>query len=154
LLSDNWNDVNSFTWPYGVYVSTSNPTWQIGQGGRNAVTTTYRMAVAAGKGLPFKQPTFTGVYQDFGTDGGAHNFQRFLENWSGDTLYYEGSIVSLWYNHQAEGIYKCCTVVYSAPTRGYQFDTNFLTPSLLPPLTPMLRTINTVSFTEMLLPTQ
>jgi hypothetical protein len=29
-----------------------------------------------------------------------------------------------------------------------------LTPSLLPPLTPMLRTVNTVGFTQMMLPTQ
>jgi len=154
FLSDNWNDVNSFTWPYGVYNSTANPRFQVGQGGRNAVTTTYRLAVAAGKGIPFKQPTFAGVGQDFGTDGGAHNFLRYIENWGPGTLYYEGSIVSLYYNHQAEGVYKCCTVVYDPPGRGYTFDSNFLTPSLLPPLTPMLRTINTIGFTQMLLPTQ
>ena len=41
-----------------------------------------------------------------------------------------------------------------APTRTYNFDTNFLTPSLLPPLTPMLRAINTLTFTQDLLPTQ
>jgi len=141
LLSDNWNDVNSFSSPYNT-------------GGRNAVTTTYRVAVAAGKGVPFKQPTAGGPPQDFGTDGGAHNFLRYLENWGGDTLYYEGSIVSMYYNHQAVGIYKCCNTVYSPPTRGYQFDTNFLTPSLLPPLTPMLRTVNTIGFSQMFLPTQ
>jgi hypothetical protein len=106
----------------------------------------------AGKGIPFKQPT--GTPKDFGTDGGTHNFLRYLENWGAQTLYYEGSIASLYYNHQAVGLYKCCTTVYSPPTRGYQFDTNFLTPNLLPPLTPMLRTVNTIGFTQMLLPTQ
>jgi hypothetical protein len=145
LLSDNWNDVNSFTFPYGMNGS-------VGNGGRNAVTTTYRMAVLSGKGVPFPQPA--GTAQDFGTDGGAHNFLRYLENWGGQTLFYEGSIASMYYNHQAVGLYKCCTTVYDPPTRGYQFDTNFLTPSLLPPLTPMLRTINTIGFTQMLLPTQ
>ncbi len=141
LLSDNWNDVNSFAWPY---LSVND--------NRTAATTTYRTAVAAGKGIPFIFPT--GNYQDFGTDGGAHNFLRYLEDWGGDTLYYEGSIVSMFYNHQAVGTYKCCNNVYSPPTRGYQFDTNFLTPNLLPPLTPMLRLINTIGFTQMLLPTQ
>ena len=34
------------------------------------------------------------------------------------------------------------------------FDSTFLTPSLLPPLTPMLRAINTLTFTQDLLPTQ
>lgn len=140
LLSDNWNDVNSFWAPYSP-------------GSRTGGTTTYRMAVAAGKGIPFKQPTSGSPPQDFGTDGGAHNFLRYLESWSG-TLYYEGSIVSMYYNHQAEGMFKCCTTVYSPPTRGYQFDQNYLTPSLLPPLTPMLRLVNTVGFTQMLLPTQ
>jgi hypothetical protein len=60
----------------------------------------------------------------------------------------------MYYNHQGEGIYKCCNTVYSPPARGYQFDTNFLTPSLLPPLTPMLRTVNTIGFTQILLPTE
>ena len=141
LLSDNWNDANSFAWPYTL-------------GDRGASTTTYRVAVVGGKGVPFKQPTVGGVGQDFGTDGGAHNFLRYIENWGGQTLYYEGSIISMYYNHQAEGVYKCCNTVYSPPTRGYQFDTNFLTPSLLPPLTPMLRTVNTIGFTQMILPTQ
>jgi len=154
FLSDNWNDVNSFTWPYGQYNGTSNPKYQASQGGRNAATTTYRVAIAAGKGIPFGQPTFAGVGEDFGTDGGAHNFIRYIENWGGNTLYYEGSIVSLWYNHQAQGIYKCCNEVYDPPSRGYIFDSNFLTPSLLPPLTPMLKTVNTIGFTQMLLPTQ
>ncbi|PYU25902.1 MAG: hypothetical protein DMG30_03720 [Acidobacteria bacterium] len=139
LLSDGWNDVNSFAFPYDL-------------NNRKSQTTTYRMALMAGKGVPFQQPA--GTAQDFGTDGGVHNFLRYLENWAGQTLYYEGSVASLYYNHQAVGIYKCCNTVYSPPTRGYQFDTNFLTPSLLPPLTPMLRTINTIGFTQMMLPTQ
>lgn len=140
LLSDNWNDVNSFAFPY-------NP------GNRNGTDTTYRMAAIGGKGIPFKQPTVGSPPQDFGTDGGTHNFLRYLESWNG-TLSYQGSIVSMYYNHQAVGTYKCCTTVYSPPTRGYNFDSNFLTPSLLPPLTPMLRAINTLTFTQDMLPTQ
>jgi PilX N-terminal len=150
LLSDKWNDANSFAWPYGM----NSTGYSIGNGGRNAVTTTYRMAAAGGKNIPFQQPTVGAPPQDFGTDGGAHNFLRYLENWGGQTLYYEGSIVNMYYNHQAAGIYKCCNTVYSPPSRGYQFDSNFLTPSLLPPLTPMLRLVNTIGFTQMLLPTQ
>ena len=44
LLSDNWNDVNSFAFPY-------TPNSRAGN------TTTYRMAVVGGKTIPFKQPT-------------------------------------------------------------------------------------------------
>jgi hypothetical protein len=42
--------------------------------------------------------------------------------------------------------------VYSPPTRGYNFDSDFLTPALLPPRTPMFRAINTIGFTEYVLP--
>ncbi|MGC2420993.1 MAG: PilX N-terminal domain-containing pilus assembly protein [Candidatus Acidiferrales bacterium] len=144
LLSDNWNDVNSFAFPYTP-------------GNRSGVTTTYRVAVAAGKGIPFQRTATFGAYptppQDFGTDGGVHNFLRFLEGWNG-SLYYTGSIVSIFYNHQAVGVYKCCSTVYGPPTRGYNFDKDFLTPALLPPETPMLRDINAIGFTQMILPTQ
>jgi hypothetical protein len=146
LLSDNWNDVNSFAFPY---LSLNDK--------RVAHDTTYRLAIAAGKGVPFLNANGT-IYQDFGTDGGAHNFLRFLEDWGNSKpngkLYYEGSMVSMYYNHQAVGTYKCCNNVYNPPSRGYQFDTNFLTPSLLPPLTPMLRLVNTIGYTQMILPTQ
>ena len=138
LLSDSWNDVNSFWWPY-------SPGNRPGAGG-----TTYRVAIIAGKGVQFPQ---IGSTQDFGTDGGVHNFLRYLESWSG-TLYYEGSLVSLFYNQQNVGLYKCCNIVYGPPSRNYQFDTNFQTPSLLPPDTPMLRDINNIGFTQVVSPTQ
>lgn len=141
FLSNNWNDVNSFAFPYDL-------------NNRRASTTTYRLGIAAGKGIAFPQPTGYFTPQDFGTDGGVHNFLRYLENWGGQTLYYSGSIVSFYYNRQATGLYKCCTTVYSPPTRGYSFDSDFLTPSLLPPRTPMFRDVNTVGFSQMILPNQ
>jgi hypothetical protein len=143
LLSNNWNDVNSFSAPFNA-------------GGRNGATSWYRMGVLAGKELAFPIPAWDTVAldgsQDFGTDGGVHNFMRFLENW-GSTLNYTGSIVSLFYNRQAVGMYRGGQV-YSPPTRGYQFDTNFLNPVLLPPRTPMLRDLNTTGFTQLMLPQQ
>jgi PilX N-terminal len=142
LLSDNFNDVNSFAFPYAL-------------GSRIPVATTYRMAVIGGKGVPFPIAPVTGTAAaDYGTDGGAHNFLRYLEYWSGVNVYYTGSIVSLYYNHQATGIYKCCNTVYGAPSRHYLFDTQFLTPINLPPQTPMLRSLNTISMTQLDLSTQ
>jgi hypothetical protein len=147
LLSYNFNDVNSFAFPYAfTYPATA------GSAVRNALTTYYRTAIMAGKGVSFPQPAGTG--QDFGTDGGVHNFLRYIENWGGQTLNYRGSIISMFYNRQATGAFKCCTTVYSPPTRGYNFDTEFLTPSLLPPRTPLFRDVNTTGFTQLLLPTQ
>jgi hypothetical protein len=148
LLSDNFNDVNTFAFPYGISNSITN-------GGRNAVTTTYRVAIIGGKGVPFPLAGVAGTAAaDYGTDGGAHNFLRYIENWGGQNLWYTGSIVSLYYNHQAVGLYKCCNTVYSPPTRKYTFDTQFLTPINLPPQTPMLRSLNTISMTQLDLSTQ
>jgi len=104
---------------------------------------------------PFPDGTGAAVdgSQDFGTDGGVHNFMRFLENHNG-TLNYQGSIVSLYFNRQAVGLYNSGGNNYSPPNRGYSFDSNFLNPLLLPPRTPMFRDINTTGFTQLLLPNQ
>jgi PilX N-terminal len=144
LLSDQWNDVNSFNSPFNV-------------GGRQANTAWYRLGVVAGKGVSFPIPNWDSTAidgsQDFGTDGGVHNFMRYLEQWGG-TLNYTGSIVSLYYNRQGVGLYNSGTNNYSPPNRGYTFDTNFLNPTLLPPRTPMFRDINTTGFTQLLLANQ
>ncbi len=149
LLSNSFNDVNSFAYPYRYPYNSSSTTGGIN---RNATTTWYRVAIMSGKGVSFPQPA--GTAQDFGTDGGVHNFLRFDENWGGQTLNYRGSIISMYYNRQGIGLYKCCTLVYSPPTRGYNFDTEFLTPSLLPPRTPLFRDVNTTGFSQLLLPNQ
>jgi Tfp pilus assembly protein PilX len=144
FLSNSWNDVNSFSSPYDPGSRSAN---------LNGVTNAwYRVAVLAGKGPGF--PWIIGTNNDFGSDGGVHNFLRYIENWGGETLNYRGSIVSMFYNRQAVGVYKCCTTVYSPPTRGYNFDTEFLDPSKLPPRTPMFRDINTTGFTQMMYPDQ
>jgi hypothetical protein len=150
LLSDNWNDVNSFSGRNNVGGAAGN-VGIYGQTYRNGGTAWYRAAVIAGKGVSFPQPAGTG--QDFGTDGGVHNFLRYIETWGG-TLNYRGSLVSLYYNRQATGIFKCCTTVYNPPARGYNFDTTFLNPTLLPPRTPLFRDVNTTGFTRLMLPGQ
>ena len=139
LLSNNWNDVNSFATPYDP-------------NGRTGKTTWYRTAVLAGKTQPFAY--LNGTTPDTGSDGGLHNFLRYIENWGGQTLNYRGSIVSMFFNRQAIGSFKCCTTVYSPPGRGYNFDTEFLQPSLLPPRTPAFRDINTTGFTQLIYPEQ
>ena len=145
FLSNSWNDVNSFT---STYDAGGGSFRKVNVGGVNQ--TSYRVAIGAGKGISFQQPA--GTDRDFGTDGGVHNFLRYIENWGGATLNFRGSIVSLYYNRQAMGTYKCCTTVYSPPGRGYNFDTDFLTPNLLPPRTPMFRDVNTIGFSEYILP--
>ena len=67
--------------------------------------------------------------EELGSDGGVHNFMKMLEDWGGQTLRYRGSMVSFYYSRQAIGIYSADGNVYGAPTRGYNFDTDFLTPA-------------------------
>jgi len=148
LLSVNWNDINSMTpSPYNCTDAS-----------RSAVTSYYRMAILAGKGVAFPEPGVGSVNDDFGTDGGLHNFLRYIENWGangGQTLNYSGSLVSFFFNEQGVGTYKDgANLVYNPPTRGYNFDTNFLTPALLPPRTPTFRDINTLGFTQLIMPNQ
>jgi hypothetical protein len=133
FLSNNWYDDVSFANPY-------NPGARV-----RPAQSYYRFATIAGKPPSFPRPTaWAGSAPDFGTDGGAHNFLHMLE--SGGTLNYRGSIATFYYSRQATGTYKCCATVYGPPTRIFNFDTNFLTPALLPPLTPVFRDSNSLGF--------
>jgi len=133
VLSNNWSDENSMLNPLNL-------------GGRAPNTPTYyRLAIAGGKNINFPQPAGTG--QDFGTDGGVHNFLRYIESWGGSGgLYYRGSLVSLYYSQYATGTFKCCTLVYGPPPRYYYFDTAFLDPTKLPPGTPMLQDVVNLTY--------
>jgi hypothetical protein len=147
LLSNNWNDVNSFgfgtilTSPYIAGMRPRSP------------HTYYRVAIISGKGPIFPQPA--GAAATFGTDGGAHAFLRMLEGTGGapNTLHYRGSMVTFYYSRQASGPFKCCASInYDTPTRDYQFDLDFLDPAKLPPLTPRFRDLNTLGFSQELRP--
>jgi Tfp pilus assembly protein PilX len=133
LLSNGWSDLNSLT----NYTTL---------GSRTATNSYYRTAISAGKNVPFPQPGFTGVAVDFGTDGGMHNFLRLLEGWGSANLNYNGSLVSMYYSEYNTGTFKCCTVVYGAPTRHFYFDTQFLNPANLPPATPMFQSVVNLSY--------
>lgn len=136
LLSNNWNDVNSFTTP-NRYAN------------RQAVTTWYRFAALSGTPRTFSFGG--GAEESFGADGGVHNFLRMLENWNGQTVNYLGAMAIFYFNRQATGIFKFGNNVYrSLSTRNLTFAVNFLNPALLPPLTPMFRDLNTTGFTQVI----
>jgi len=143
FLSNNWNDATSFTFPQHIAGNI-----------RNAVPTAYRLGIISGKGIPFPQIPGACGCNDFGTDGGVHNFLRFLEQW-GVVCHYRGSIVSFYYNRQAVGTYKGGGVYAPPSPRDYSFDTNFTQgPADLPPQTPKLKSVNTTGFSQEILPTQ
>jgi hypothetical protein len=157
LLSNGWNDIASFINPHDVNRTFTAPIDANDSDVRQAATTWYRLGIISGKPLNFTRAnTAPAGYdnEDWGTDGGAHNFLRYIERWGGETLNYRGSILSFYTSRQAVGQYKCCDVVYTPPTRGYNFEAEFLQPTLLPPRTPMFRDLNTLSFRQVLRPTQ
>jgi hypothetical protein len=141
-----WTDHQSFLYPGQAVQSGSIP-------GRQGNTSYYRVAIAAGKSVPFPQTAYSASvgWQDFGTDGGMHNFLRYLEdrsdNGNGATVNYVGSMINMYYSQYATGIFKCCNAVYSPPgTRNYFFDTQFLNPNNLPPGTPSFQDVVSLSF--------
>ncbi|MEP7117068.1 MAG: hypothetical protein ABI880_05775, partial [Acidobacteriota bacterium] len=140
-LSNNWNDLNSFGPPGNLnpYAITNRP---------RSNNTYYRLALISGKGMIFPAGAVGGTY---GTDGGAHNFIRYIEGDGGgaDLVNYMGSMVTFYYTRQNLMPHKCCGgIIYGVPTRNYSFDINFLDPSKLPPLTPAFRDINALGFSQ------
>ncbi|MGZ8898581.1 MAG: hypothetical protein ACXW3Z_00650, partial [Limisphaerales bacterium] len=73
--------------------------------------------------------------------GGAHNLLRFLEDWSGRTLTYNGSMVVLFDSVRAIRPFRQPGEYYEPPERNFNFDRNFLEGDKLPPGTPELRAI-------------
>lgn len=167
ILSNHWQDWgcvagagcttggNSLNQTTGSMVNPFNPGGQgvpALQPNRIAVTSYYRVAVAGGKTIAFNNTT--GVPDTFfGSDGGIHNFLRFMEDWGGfgggqQQLFYKGSLVSLYWNAYATGTFKCCNMVYNPPDRQYTFDPLFQLPQNLPPGTPMFRNVDNLSYRQ------
>ena len=119
VLSNNWNDTNS-TGPLS---------------GRTASDTTIYAAFLAGT------DTTGGVEGPGGQDrdsynGGLENYPRFHENWTGETLTYLGSFVSLNKPRHVDGAWAYGGAQYTAPRRNWGYDTDFNDAANLPPLSP------------------
>lgn len=69
--------------------------------------------------------------------GGVHNLPRFLEDWTGDDFYINGSIVSMFPSQIAVGLWS--RSYYAPPNRYWGYDANFNDPTKLPPATPQVR---------------
>ena len=113
ILSTNWNDSS-----YTSSTSTSS---------RSTADITINAA------------TLEGIVPSNGTtySGGVENFLRLLENWSGHTIYYNGSIVVMFPSQYATSPWNGS--YYGVPSRKWGFDTNFEDSSRLPPLTPQVK---------------
>jgi hypothetical protein len=84
------------------------------------------------EGIVPTDPTISGDYS-----GGVENFLRLLENWSGTFLTWNGSITVMFASQYATNRWSYGSY-YTASDRNWSFDENFLNPSKLPPLTPLV----------------
>jgi hypothetical protein len=115
ILSSAWNPANS----------------TLGINSRTATTDTVNAAFLTGN-VPSN-----GEYYS----GGVENFPRFLENWSGQTFYYNGSMVCMFNSQIANAPWPGTGVVYNPPTRTWAFDNNLSNPAKQPPITPQVITV-------------
>ena len=121
VLSSSWNNANS----------------TLSVGSRNAASTTVNAAFLAGN-----VPSDGSHYS-----GGVENFPRFLENWSGITFTYNGSMVMMFPSAYARAPWGGANV-YNPPNRNWTFNLNYLDPTKLPPGTPQFRTIIRAAWTS------
>jgi hypothetical protein len=70
--------------------------------------------------------------------GGLENYPRLHERWGGKTMTIRGSFVELWTSQIARGNWKYGSPQYEAPTRNWDYDTDYNTEGNLPPFTPFV----------------
>jgi hypothetical protein len=121
VLSTGWND--SYTSGTGL-------------NSRNAGDTTVNAAAFEG----IVESTKVGNTKHY--SGGVENFLRLLEDWGGNTLTYNGSIVVMFDSRYATNYWQTPGNYYSVPTRDWGFDVNFSQgQDKLPPISPQLKTL-------------
>jgi hypothetical protein len=101
VLSTAWNDANS-----------PNANWWW----RNAGETTLNGVFLQGI-VPSQTAGGSQQYS-----GGAENYFRLLENWSGVTFHINGSQICLWESQEAKGFWHYGYPVYTAPRREWAWD--------------------------------
>jgi hypothetical protein len=116
ILSPSWSDAAN--------VNTSSPM-------PNASSDTVNAAMITGNVLT-TDTTATGF------SGGVHNLTRLLENWTGDNLYLNTSIICLYTSVQATAQFQQPGIYYDPPTRHFSFDLNYASSTGLPPGTPLI----------------
>jgi hypothetical protein len=70
--------------------------------------------------------------------GGVENYFRLLENWSGHSVTWNGSMTALFPSQYATNFWQPTGNYCNAPTRRWGFDLNFTNLNKLPPLTPFV----------------
>ncbi len=96
---------------------------------RNASSMTFNAAIVTGN-VPSTGTSSTTF------SGGVHNLTRFLEDWTGDTLTLNTSIVVLYTSKIATNQFQMPGAYYKPPTRNWGFDQTYYSPNKQPPGVP------------------
>ena len=104
VLSSNWSSAN--------YTATHDSTYT----DRTAASTTIYADIMTGN----QNTSYISGQQGYG--GGVNNLTRFLENWSGQTFTFGGSLVCLWQSSVATGRYQDPGNYYGVPNRNFTFN--------------------------------
>jgi hypothetical protein len=111
---------NAYTWkPCAIVADAINVLSNAWTWDNSATTGTARVA----SNTTINAALVTGNVASDGTNysGGGENFIRFLENWSGQSFTYYGSMVQFWKSKQATGPWSSSSTVYTAPTTNKWF---------------------------------
>ena len=119
VLSSAWNNAQSFTNSLS---------------GRAAQDVTVNAAFLSGI------VESTNISSSLGYSGGVENFPRFLEDWSGHTFTYNGSMVEMFDSAIANNPWLPGS--YNPPVRNWFFDDNFMIAGKQPPMTPAVKTVS------------
>jgi len=159
IHSNGWSDARMFITGFNFAGSSINGYRDQSCLRRLAVRTTVKAAWLTGaprtgsgnNGLtgqvqtPTNDPPMTGTFPnhaDNNTDGGLHNFPRFLEDFGGPSdlrnFNYNGSFIFQFFSHQGNGLWVIHgDNTYTPPNpRNWNFDTAFLLPAGIPSGTP------------------
>jgi len=123
ILSNGWDD--------------GDGTLSINDANRIASATTVNVSYMTGN-----VPSQGGSYS-----GGFENLPRFLENWNGIEFKWKGSAIDLWESQEATGHWSYGSY-YTAPNRNWEFDTDLLDPTNLPPGTPLISIVQKTAWRE------
>ena len=119
VLSANWNDA------YSTAALAARP----------ATATHVSAGILAGTDTTGGIEGSTG--QDLGQyGGGLENFVRLHEDWTGTSLTFRGSLVSLAAPRHVDGAFGVGGMQFNPPTLDWDFDPTLNDPSLQPPLSP------------------
>jgi len=131
ILSNNWGDVDDD----GIFDDDLTYSLQ-DLSSRTASDTTVNAAIITGN-----------VDMGASYNGGLENLPRLLERWANVPLNLLGSLAALWESEYGNGIYGNSNV-YAEALRNWNFDSDFLDLSKLPPETPRIYKITVTAWTR------